>query len=194
MKKVLLGIMFLATTVAFAQSEPGVGIRAGLNYAGNGDVTDSAGNVVDNPDRNIGYHVGLFGRIGENKLYFRPELVYTQLKSSYDSNDFTMKKLDAPLLIGLEVLGPINVFAGPSLQYIMDTDFEGLELNDVENDFTVGATFGVGVSLGKLGIDMRYERGLSENEAEFVNTNGGLSYEKIDTRPDQVILSLSLNL
>ena len=192
MKKALLSILFVATTFSYAQSGPGFGIKGGLNYNGNGDVTDSAGNALEHPDRNVGYHVGVFGRIGE-KLYFRPELVYTSVSSSYDSDDFKMQKLDAPLLVGLEVIGPLSVFGGPSLQYILDTDFDGVTLGDVEDDFTVGLNFGVGVALGKLGLDLRYERGFSDNEAEFLDSNG-LTYERIDTRPDQFILSLSLNL
>ncbi|MEH6406709.1 MAG: outer membrane beta-barrel protein [Leeuwenhoekiella sp.] len=192
MKKALLSILFIATTKGYAQSEPGFGIKGGLNYSANGDVTDSAGDALEHPDRNIGYHIGVFGRVGE-KLYFRPELVYTSISSSYDDDDFKMQKLDAPLLVGLKVIGPLSVFGGPSLQYILDTDFDGVTLGDVKNDFSVGLNFGVAVALGSLGLDLRYERGFSDNEAEFLGTNG-LSYERIDTRPDQFILSLSLNL
>lgn len=194
MKQTILGIMLLASSFIFAQAEPGFGIKAGLNYAGNGDVTDSAGEVVENPDRNIGYHLGVFGRFGDS-FYFRPELAYTSIKSSYDDDDFKMQKLDAPLLVGLKVIGPLQVFAGPSLQYILDTEYDGITLGDVENDFTVGLNFGVAVALGQLGLDIRYERGFSENEAEFIGDNNLITNgDRIDTRPDQVILSLSLNL
>ena len=194
MKNLFLGILFLAAGAVHAQSDPGFGIKAGLNYGGTGDISDSAKNAYENPSSDIGYHVGVFGRTGD-KLYFRPELVYTKLNSTYEDSDFSMQKLDAPLLIGYEVFGPLNIFAGPSLQYILDTDYDGLTLGDVKNDFTVGLNVGAGVSLGKLGIDLRYERGFGDNEAEFLDTNGIITNgSRIDTRPDQLILSLSLNL
>ena len=73
--------------------------------------------------------------------------------------------------------------------------FEGISINDVESDFTVGLHLGAGVNLGKIGIDLRYERGFSDNEARFINTNiTELGTSRVDTRPDQLILSLSLKL
>ena len=180
---------------AYAQSGSGFGIKAGLNYGGNGDYFQSISNNFDNPDQNIGFHFGVFGKLG-NKLYFRPELVYTKTKSDYDGGDFDMQKLDLPLLVGIKVLGPVNVFAGPSLQYILDTDdgFSGLNISDIDNDFSVGLNFGIGLNLNRLGIDLRYERGFSDNEATFIDNNNIISLDRLDTRPEQLILSLSYKI
>ena len=195
MKKTLFLTVLLFTGLsAFAQSGSGFGIKGGLNYAGNGNYFDSTRDAFENPDKNLGYHLGIFGKLG-GKIYVRPELVYTSITSGYDDGDFKMKKLDAPVLLGVNVIGPLNVFAGPAFQYILDTDFEGVTLGDVENNFTVGLNIGAGVNLGKLGIDLRYERGFSENEVNFIDTSGGIPInDRIDTRPDQLILSLSLKI
>ncbi|QLE00362.1 PorT family protein [Galbibacter sp. BG1] len=192
MKKSLLIICLLAGFTSFAQSGSGFGVKGGLNFNSNGDaeVFEDTRNIGS--DSQIGFHLGGFGKVDFGTLYFRPELVYTKTNSDYDGDKFEMKKLDAPLLLGLNLIGPLHIFAGPSLQYILDTDLEGVTLNDVENDFTVGLNMGVGVNLGeKLGIDLRYERGFSDNEAEFVGLNGS---GRIDTRPSQLILSASLKL
>ena len=194
-KTFLLAAMILFGLSATAQSESGFGIKGGLNYNANGDYFESAGEAARNPDRNIGYHLGVFGKIGVSRIYFRPELVYTKTKSDYDGGDFDMSKLDAPLLVGVKVIGPLHLFAGPSFQYILDTDFDGITIDDVDNDFTVGLNIGAGVNLGKLGIDLRYERGFSDNEANFINTNlTTVGPSRIDTRPDQLILSFSLKI
>ena len=196
MKKTILFAVFafLAITTS-AQGDSGFGIKGGLNYNGNGDYFESVSDAAREPDRNIGYHAGIFGKIKLGPLYVRPELVYTKTKSDYDGSSFDMSKLDAPVLVGIKVVGPLHLFVGPSFQYILDSEFEGIGINEIENDFSVGAHFGAGVNLGKLGIDVRYERGLSNNEARFVNTNiTGLPDSRLDTRPEQVILSLSLNL
>ena len=194
MKNLLLAVALFSFSTLYlnAQAGGGFGIKAGLNYGGNGDYFESISNSFDSPDQNIGYHIGIFGKIG-NQLYFRPELVYTNLSSDYNNGDFDMQKLDAPLLVGLKVLGPLHVFAGPSLQYILDSDsgFNNLRVDDIENDLTVGFNFGIGINLNQIGIDLRYERGFSDNEASFIDNNNLVSMDRLDTRPEQLILSLS---
>src|SRR5690606_24438776 len=196
-KSLLLAFLLVSiSTFTFAQSSSviGLGVKGGLNYNANGDYFESANSVSKSPDRNVGYHIGLFGKIG-NQIYFKPELVYTSTKSDYDDASFKMQKLDAPLLVGIKVIGPLSVFAGPSFQYILDSDFDGISINDVENDFSVGLNFGIGVNINRLGIDLRYERGFSNNEANFIRNNGVENINsRLDTRPDQLILSVSLIL
>ncbi len=178
--------------VLFAQDRSSFGIKGGLNYNANGDYFESIGDNAQHPDRNIGYHVGLFGKIGD-QIFFRPELVYTSTKSDYSSANFNMKKIDAPLLIGLKVIGPVSVFGGPSLQYILDSEFDGIDIENVNTNFSVGLNFGIGLNLGKIGIDLRYERGFSDNEATFIRNNG-VDTSRLDTRPNQLIMGLSVAL
>ncbi|CAM4421230.1 porin family protein [Zobellia roscoffensis] len=197
MKKTLLTAVFaLVSIAAFSQNDlVKVGVKAGLNYGANGDYFESIGDAARDPDRNMGYHLGLFGKVGLSRIYFRPELMYTKTKSDYDGDKFDISKLDMPLLIGAKIIGPLHVFAGPSFQYILDTEFDGISIDDIENDFSVGANIGAGVDLGKLGIDIRYERGFNSNEATFIRSNiTNLGPSRVDARPDQLIVSLSLTL
>jgi hypothetical protein len=187
----LVALTFLSTS-SWSQVGTSWGIKGGLNYNGNGNYIESIGVNAENPDRNIGYHIGLFGKLG-NTLYFRPEIVYTSTKSEYNSGNFNMKKIDAPLLVGIKVIGPISVFGGPALQYILDSDFDGVSINNVSNDFSVGLNFGAAINFKKFAIDLRYERGFSENEAQFLNNNN-IDTSRLDTRPVQLILSLSIAL
>ena len=195
MKKTLMIIaVALFGFTAFAQSGSGFGIRAGLNYNGNGEFFNSAETAFENPQRNAGFHAGFFGKFG-NRIYLKPELVYTSTTSDYDEGELKLQKLDLPLLVGFKIIGPVHVFGGPAFQYILDTEFDEISIDDIENDFSVGLNVGAGVNLGKLGIDVRYERGLSNNEINFINANiTTLNGDRVDTRPDQVILSLSLKL
>ena len=193
---ILSAVLVFITFTVNAQKGTSFGIKGGLNYSGNGDYFESINNNSQEPDRNIGYHFGIFGKVG-NKIYIRPELVYTKISSDYNRRTFDMSKLDMPLLVGFKILGPINVFAGPSLQYILDTKYNEITLGDVENDFSIGLNFGIGLNLGKLGIDLRYERGFSDNEATVIDANGisGITInDRIDTRPEQLILSLAIKI
>lgn len=186
--------LVLFSSVTHSQNGTSFGLKAGLNYGATGDYFESIGASAQNPDANIGYHFGLFGKFG-NAFYIRPELVYTATKSDYATGNLAVKKLDVPLLVGIKIIGPLSVFAGPSFQYILDTDFEGLSARDIENDLSMGLNFGIGLNLNKIGIDLRYERGFSSNEASFISNNFGASAaSRIDTRPSQLILSLSLAL
>lgn len=197
MKKIILSIFALAliSSTLTAQNGTSYGIKGGLNYNGNGDYFESIGSNAQNPDRNVGYHFGVFGKIGD-QLYFKPELVYTHTKSDYDNEDFVMNKIDVPLLVGLKLLGPVSIFGGPALQYIVNSKFDGITIDDVENDFSVGLNFGIALNVQKIGIDLRYERGFSKNEANFMQNNGLDIFQssRLDTRPEQLILSLSLAL
>lgn len=190
MKHLLTAAFLSIGAITFAQSDSGFGIKGGLNYGSSGDLRNEITNNSENPDSKIGYHLGVFAKADLGVVYIRPELIYTKLNSQYSVGDFEVQKLDLPLLVGVNIVGPLNVFAGPSLQYILDTKLEGIDVNDVRDEFSVGAQIGVGLDLGRLGIDLRYERGFKENEVEFFNINPS----RIDTRPEQLIIALSLSL
>ena len=202
MRKILLAICMLAATVAFSQSKNAIGIRAGLNYSSNGDlrlqdVINAGEDIVQGADSRVGFHFGFYGKINISKFYLRPEIVYTRTNSEFENVDYNVQKIDLPVLLGYKLIGPLSVFAGPSFQYIIDNDLElsDINLGDVENDFSVGLNIGVGVQLGIIGLDARYERGFSENEAAFIGNNisDGLA-GRVDSRPSQIIFSVSLKL
>lgn len=195
MRKHLFFVLFLIGLVpsaTIAQSENGYGIKLGLNYNANGDYIESINTNAENPDGNVGFHIGVFGKIGD-EIYLKPELIYSRTKSDYSDDSFKMQKIDAPILLGFKVLGPLSVFAGPSFQYIINSKFGDISVKDIKNDFSVGLNFGVGFNLKKIGIDLRYERGFGDNEARFLNNNS-VDISRLDTRPSQLILGLSLLL
>ena len=183
----------LVSSLAIAQAGTGWGIKGGLNYNGNGNFFSDATAAAEDPNRAVGYHLGIYGKLG-NRIYLRPELVYTRVSSDYDAGDLKISKLDIPVLLGIKVFGPLHAFAGPSFQYIIDGEIRDVSVTDVEKDFTVGANLGVGVNLGRLGLEVRYERGFTENEVSFINSNILDTTGRVDTRPNQVIFSLSYRL
>ncbi len=192
MKNTLVIILFsIGCLSTYAQKKPGFGIKAGLNYSSNGEYLEAIGEALQNPDANVGYHIGLYGKMGD-KFYLRPELVYTHTKSGYSDGDLKIDKLDVPILGGWRIIGPLNIFIGPSFQYLLNSKFSDISIDNIENDFTVGLNVGAGVNLGRIGLEIRYETGFGENIATFVNTNiTSLPESRVDTRADQVIFSLS---
>ncbi|MEM0933425.1 MAG: porin family protein [Bacteroidota bacterium] len=201
-KTLLIGAALLVCTLSFGQTGTGYGIKAGLSYNENGDLISSVGdagqNIVDGAEGKAGFHIGVWGKLDFPKLYLRPELVFTRTQSTYDldgsSTDYNISKLDLPVLLGYKIIGPLHIFAGPAFQYTLSNDLDGVSVENVENEFTVGLNIGAGVNLGRLGLDVRYERGFSENEAEFVSNNIADIQGRVDSRPAQVIFSLSYKL
>jgi len=187
-KKLLL-ILFLFPVISLnAQNGNAFGLKGGLNFNSNGQFSNDI--TSENATKNIGFHVGVFGKLDAGPIYIRPELIYTRTSSEYSIEDLIISKVDVPVLLGIDVLGPISVFLGPDFQYILSNDLGDINIDDAENEFTVGAQFGVGLNFEQFGIDLRYERGLSKNEANLT----GVSNSRVDTRPEQLILSLSVKL
>jgi hypothetical protein len=125
-------------------------------------------------------------------------LVYTNLENDvlYKNNltSYSFQKIDIPVLLGKRFFGVGTVFAGPSFQYILNSDFSINDISSVDADgFSVGLQFGAGIELGNLGIDVRWERGFNGVESSFLNTatNTNVTF---DTRVNQIIIGLSYQL
>ena len=202
MKKVILLMCLAFGFSQISNAQIDFGVKAGVNYNNNGDATtlkDTGNDVIAGAKAKSGYHAGIWfrGKLPIVGLYLRPELVYTQVKSEYttgnNTSDYDFKKIDVPVLIGKKFLGVANAFIGPSFQYIIDNDFKLADATTDEFDkFSVGLQMGVGVEFGRLGIDVRWERGLSSSEANFASNS--LNLNKVDNRTNQIIFGLSLKI
>jgi opacity protein-like surface antigen len=182
------GLLIFALMVfyqtGYSQTKGGFGIKGGLNYNSNGQYFKDAEAIWGSPGNNLGYHLGLFGKINAGPVYLRPELNYTNLRSEINLVQLTTQRLDAPVLVGLNLFGPlVSVFAGPSFHYYIED-----ELRDFDyNKFNAGYQFGVGLNLGTLGLDLRYERVLNGQTVNIDNVFTGDG----DFRFQQVMLGLS---
>jgi hypothetical protein len=143
----------------------GFGVKGGLNYNSNGNYFEDAQLIFGDPLANLGFHAGFFGKIKFGPFFLRPELMYSQLKTELNNETFLTQRVDAPALLGVGLLGQfITVFAGPSFHYTVNDD---LSLTADQSNFNIGYQAGIGVNIGKLGIDLRYERVMSGTEIDF---------------------------
>ncbi|PQB06618.1 hypothetical protein BST83_05180 [Polaribacter filamentus] len=200
MKKVILVICLAFGLTQNSNAQVNFGIKGGVNYNNTGKESfkDATNDIADGANAKIGFHAGVWfrGNIYVLGLYIRPEIVYTEVKTEYlyknSSTDYDFKKLDVPVLLGKKVFGFGNVFIGPSFQYILDDQFNFSELTTDEFDkFSVGLQMGFGIEFGSLGIDVRWERGLSNSETKFVGNSSSVT---IDNRTNQIIFGISLEL
>jgi len=187
-------MLLLVTTVTTALGQSAkFGIKGGLNFGNTGDITTIT-NESFSAENRVGFHVGLLGQIKFSGIFLQPEVVYTEVSSEFandiDSN-FNVSQLDIPVLLGFDIIGPLNVKAGPAFQLQLSNDFDTdlVAVSDPENTFTLGYQIGAGLQLGRLGIDLRYESAFSENNALL--TEDVLAVASIDTRPSVWLLSIS---
>lgn len=137
----------------------GFGVKGGLNYNSNGNYFDDAQLIFGDPLANLGFHAGFFGKIKFGPFFLRPELMYSQLKTELNNDTFLTQRVDAPALLGVGILRQfLTVFAGPSFHYTLSDD---LVVTAAQNPLNIGYQAGFGINIGKLGIDLRYERVLS---------------------------------
>ena len=191
--KTLTFFALLSTTVLQAQFE--FGVKGGLNYDSLGDVDYDDISATDlSAGSKTGYHIGAYGKIDLLLFYLRPEIQFTKINSGFDGKDIGLSKIEAPILLGYKILGPLSVFAGPSFQYILNEDVEGTTLTEIEENFTVGLQIGTRISFGRLGLGVRYERGFTDNDVRILGANGVDVEGRIDVRPNQFIISASYEL
>ena len=200
MKKLIFLLFLVIGYSQLANSQTAFGVKAGINYNSN-SIKEVSSDVFEGAESKTGYHAGIWLRlkIPILGLYAKPELVYTNLENEVKfiytdkRTSYSFQKIDLPLLIGKKVFGIGNVYAGPSFQYILNSDFSFADISEVKaNGFTIGLQFGGGIELGNLGIDLRWERAFSGIESTFIGTTG--SSVNFDTRVNQIILGLSYRL
>lgn len=175
------------------------GIKAGVNYNNTDeDSFSTTGNdVLNGAEGRAGFHAGILYEIGlPAGFYLRPEIVYTQVQSEYvyqnARTDYEFQKLDVPILLGKEIFGFARGFIGTSFQYIIEDDFRFSNVSSDDFDkFSLGMQLGFGVEFGSLGFDVRWERGLTESEARFVDNNTNIT---VDNRTNQIIFGAYLKL
>lgn len=202
MKKIpiLIAIICLSTA-AYAQFT--IGPKVGIS------TTNIKVDEVDNVksgDSKVGFHIGAFARFGE-KIYFQPELTFTSAGGEIDISEdggqtydqiteLKYNKLDLPVLVGLKFGDFFRINAGPMLSLILSQDARDVNntIDEVQNNYNnavIGYQAGIGVDVGNLTLDLRYEGNLS-SLGESIEI-GGQSFDT-DMKNNQILLSLGFKL
>jgi hypothetical protein len=169
-----------------------VGPKIGVSQ---GNVQVSEGFKGD--DSQMGYHVGIFARVNLAAVYLQPEILYTNTGGSFKDNTFSydseFDRLDVPFMLGVKLGNIFRIQAGPVASYMLNGDIIARDGNTVlkyappSDDFTFGYQAGVGVDIGNLLLDLKYEGPLTNS----VNKFGEIP---TDQRQNQILLSVGFNL
>ncbi len=203
MKKIIfLSLSILISVSALARTAK-VGIKGGLYFSTLYEIGDDINNaaLIALKESNTGYHIGLVGSFVFPGFFMQPELLFTgtghymQLQSegiSEPESFFEQKfqHLSMPLLLGMK-LGPVKLGAGPVFSVLLNqvNDYELRDIKMKIKDATLGYQLGIGLQIGSLLLEGRYESSLSKY-GEGVSI-GGETFN-FDMRPKQMILSVGL--
>ena len=185
MKKItLLFVFLLLSFYAFSQALPTfqLGVKGGMNLA-KFKTKDTFSS-----DNKGGYYGGIWARIGGAGIHLQPELYLSGKNSSLvtasgQENSVKFTSLDVPILIGTKIGAAgfgVRLNTGPVFTFILDEkqnfgQAASSAFNGNFKDKALAWQFGVGLDIGKLNIDGRYESGLSQ-----INSAGGYPTTKLN--------------
>ncbi len=173
MKKSLLTIVILAGALSFTKAQVlpsfAMGIKGGENF-----LTLSNSPSTFNTSNQSGYFGGLWSRFGALGINFQSEVLYDKRNVDYTgglTGSQAVTSIDVPLLLGGKIgtrsFG-VRFYAGGIASFVIDqgksiipsveSQLKSFEYQ-TENYYLTG---GIGVDLGRLSVDARYEKGLTD--------------------------------
>jgi hypothetical protein len=177
MKKLLLLLAFAFVAFQAFPQQNGFGIKAGLSST----QVDFKNGQFSPQGAQTGYHVGVFGRLGGAGFFVQPELLFTQTSGKFINNQNELKaefnRLDVPVMLGMRFFKILRLQAGPIASLNINSKLSDIDdtIGDAKfKNATLGYQAGVGVDIGNLFIDAKYEGGLSkwtENIGSFTTDN-----------------------
>ncbi len=211
MRQVLILFFSLVLGTFTNAQEFALGVKAGINYYSIGDINSIGGSIeagkpdeLFSPNKEIGTQFGIYVNVEFGKLFIRPELNYVSSKNNYafpiSTSVWKYSKIEIPIIIGYQIVKPISIYAGPSLNILSNINLDGVQVTsysdggpDLEKT-TFSLNFGIMGRYGRFGLDLRYEYGLAETEEErldIVKSKYGVNL--VDLKPYRPnILSLSI--
>ncbi|MFT4854742.1 MAG: hypothetical protein ACI9UV_002963 [Algoriphagus sp.] len=183
-------ILFCGIALSGFSQNTGFGIKAGLSST----EVDFKNEQFMPQNAQSGYHVGIYGRIGGGGFYVQPELLFTQTRGKFindkDQINAEFNRLDIPVMLGLRFFKVMRLQAGPIASLNINSELKeaGNTVRDAEfKNATIGYQAGLGLDLGNLSIDAKYEGGLSK-------WSGNIQNFQTDNRINQWVLSLGFKI
>lgn len=145
------------------------GLKGGLNLS-----KFVVGSPFDS-DSQMGYYGGVWTRIGVAGIHLQPEIYLSNKNITLNNgqeqqNKIKFTSLDVPILVGTKIGAAgvgIRLNTGPVVSFILSeeqtfNDAARHVFNGNFKDQAFAWQVGAGVDVGRLGVDLRYEHGLSE--------------------------------
>jgi len=132
------------------------------------DIGDRFTDVI-NGNNIMGYEAGIFAKLKISPFYLKAMPLYSFNSGSVhyettnngvtinNTSDFKFQKFEIPILLGLKIIGPLNIEAGPVYNYILQSqDNFGNNTVSIQRN-GLGYRAGVVLELWRLLLHVSYE-------------------------------------
>lgn len=144
------------------KSQVNVGIMAGVSTGAveMKDIDQGFTDVVKG--KNImGYEMGIFLKLKAGPIYVKPIMAYAYQSGRvvYDGENVAYKanKIAFPILLGLNLVGPLSIEAGPVYNYLLNVTHQFDSYDWDFNKNGLGYRFGLALDFGQLILNLSYE-------------------------------------
>ena len=193
--KHFLIVSFFIISNSPLHSQIDFGFKAGVNFDSMGDLSYTENFInPSNLQSKTGYHIGVYSDFRIPFFNLRQELDYSKNISSLNEVRFEIYKFQLPILVGYNIIKPINLVIGPSFQYLIKKKKENIILDSFKEKYTTSFIFGLELNIKRIIISARYERGFTDNEVLIIDSKGNIGPGHVHIRPKQYILSLLYSL
>ena len=153
---------------------------------------------------NYGIHGGLYARLKLGPIYIQPELLFNTESYEYTVQDLgqsgvtrilndRFSTFDMPIMVGLKA-GPMRIQAGPIGTVLVSNNNQLETLTETYRrelqNLTWGYQAGLGVDIGSVNLDLKYEGGLESTLGESYEIYGN-TYN-FDSRENRWVLTVGL--
>jgi hypothetical protein len=166
---IVLAFAIVLLTSVVAQPKLDLGIKGGVNFS------KISLNMDDYSSESVTKsHIGVFGRVGWDRVFIQPELYFSGKGGDVTSDisstmaSFNYKTFDVPVLLGFRLIKgkllDFHVIGGPVFNSITKDDVSGgADFDDsFYKDRYTSIQYGVGVDVLFITVDARMENGLGE--------------------------------
>ncbi|SFU93903.1 Outer membrane protein beta-barrel domain-containing protein [Pontibacter akesuensis] len=200
MRKIIctLTALFCLSMAAQAQTFQ-AGIKGGLSSS-NVTLTDLQNDPMQytKAENVTGYHAGAFARLQILGILLQPEFILATSGGKVEVTDntsstsvhvqkFRFDRIDVPLLLGYNFFKVARVQAGPVASNLITAKQESRNVKEFFAGSDWGYQAGLGVDIGNLTLDVRYEN-INRKYTNTVQQSGG------KVRNEQFLVSLGLKL
>lgn len=198
---IFVAVCFLIVATNSNAQEKHFGIKGG---AAAYQMTSEVGGVSNTSDPKIGFEAGIFGDFPINRiLSIQPEVVFVQkggeeASESIGTSSVTLNYVDVPLL--LKINAPLDgiikpyIFGGPYAGYLLEATSESegnnQEITEFLEELHYGLKVGLGLHIGSVVIDARYDMGVANLYTEDVSF--GNTDTEVTLKTSGVVVSLGI--
>ena len=154
MKNIILLFLSLLTLNLSAQT---FGLKGGIA------LTSFSGSDVEVIDKNTGFYLGAFLKMGEENIKWSPEIIFHQKGATTKSDTLSLNYTEMGVNAHFHINDELALTAGPYIGYAATTINKSVddlkEYNKVEFGVNLGASYAIN---DLFNIDLRYGIGLTD--------------------------------